>query len=130
MGRQLGHRPDKGAKVIHHRLINQHVSVCKKEYSFLRAGLPQAPYDLKRGECFSRAGRHYQQEPVLPFGNRLNCCIHRIGLVVARRFAGIVIALKDDLCLLIGQAFPGLVFHLQLVWGWKLVQPDFCFHGC
>ena len=65
-GRKLRHRGAEGTKIVHHRLVDQHVAVGQEQDALLAAGLPQPPDDLEGGVGLAGAGRHDQQDRSRP----------------------------------------------------------------
>ena len=78
---------------------------------FLRARLPKTPNNLERGVGLARAGRHNEQNTVVPFGDGLDRGVDRVHLIIARRFATSVveIILKHDPLGFRRQTLPGAV---------------------
>ena len=60
-------------KVLLDGLIYQNIPVCQIENLSLQSALQQPVYNLESRIGFSSSGCHYQQKPLLPFGN----CIYR-----------------------------------------------------
>ena len=114
-GAELGHRRAERAEVVDHRLVDQHVAVGQEQDALLAARLPQPPDDLEGGVGLAGAGRHDQQDAVLPLGDGLDRGVDGVDLVVARLLAAavVVIVLQDDLFLLGGQPLPGAVARPQ-----------------
>ena len=108
---QLGHRSAEGAKVVDHRLVDQHVAVGKEQDALPVTSLPQPPDDLEGGVGLARAGGHDEQDPILPFGDGFDRGVDGGDLVVARGLAPavLVIVLEDDLLGLRRQALPGAI---------------------
>ena len=106
-GAELRHRRAERPEVVHHRLVDQHVAVGEEQDALLAARLPQPPDDLERGVGLAGAGRHDEQDAVLPFANGLDRRVDGVALVVARRLAAAVVevVLQDDLFLLGARPF-------------------------
>ena len=47
MCRQLGHIAREWPEVVHHRLVDQHITIGQKQDALLLARFPKAPDDLK-----------------------------------------------------------------------------------
>ena len=69
-GAELGHRRAERPEVVDHRLVDEDVAVGEEQNPLLPSGLPEPPDDLKRGVGLAGAGRHHEQDAVLPFGDR------------------------------------------------------------
>ena len=109
---EFGHGRAKGTEIIHHRLIDENVTVGKKENALLPPRLPQSPDNLKGGVGLAGAGGHDKEDSVLALGDGFYRCVDRVGLIVARILAAAIlkIILQDDLLLLGRQSLPGAVF--------------------
>jgi len=114
IGRKLRHRRAKGAEVVHHRLVDQHIAVGEEQDALVAFRIPtlrfpQPPDDLEGGVGLARTGRHDQQNPVLAFGDGLNRRVDGIHLIVARLLSAsvVVVILKNDLLGFAVEPFPG-----------------------
>src|SRR4051794_31234806 len=57
VGREFCHRRAKRTEVVHHRLVDENVTVGEEQDALLSTRLPQAPDDLKRRAGLAGAGR-------------------------------------------------------------------------
>ena len=75
----LGHHRAEGLEIVGHGLVDQDVAVGQKEDALLEARLPQPPDDLKGGVGLAGAGRHDEQDAVLPPGDGLDGAVDGIS---------------------------------------------------
>src|SRR5262249_18263060 len=126
----LRHDAAEGLEVIRLGLVHQDVAIGKEEDPLLETGLPETPDDLERDESLSRAGRHHQQDAVLPFGDRFNDAVNRFGLVITRRLSAgvrVVVLLHHGLLNWI-DTLPPAVPRPQLSGRGELVEAQFPFN--
>ena len=85
-----------------HGLVNEDIAVSKEQDLFLSAGFPKAVDDLKSGIGLAGAGRHNEENAVLPTGNRINGAVDGDTLIVARSLITRlkIVRLSDELLLL------------------------------
>lgn len=74
----------KRLEVLLHGLVDKNVAVSKEQDLFLSAGFPKAMNNLERSISLASAGRHNEENAVLPTGNRINGAVDGDALIVAR----------------------------------------------
>ena len=113
--RELRHCRAERPEVVDHGLVDQHIAIGQKQDALLATGLPQPPDDLERGIGLAGAGRHDQQDAVVPLGDGLHGRVDGGDLVVPRDLAAVVeIVLEDDGFDLGRQTLPGAIACPQL----------------
>ena len=92
----------KRLEVLLHGLVNEDIAVSKEQNFFLSAGFPKAVNDLESGIGLAGAGRHHEENAVLPTGYCVNGAVDSDALIVARGLITRleIIRLSDELLLL------------------------------
>ena len=92
----------KRLEVLLHGLVNEDIAVSKEQDLFLATGFPKAVDDLKRSIGLAGAGRHNEENAVLPTGYRINGAVDGDTLIVARSLITRleIVRLGDELLLL------------------------------
>ena len=125
----LGHRAGEGLEVVALGLVDEDVAVGEEEDAAVGVRLPEAPDDLEGGVGLAGAGRHDEQDAVLPLGDGLDGAVDRRRLVVARLLAGVVVVLRVDRRDIGADAFPGQVALPECFGRREFAQRDLGFEG-
>ena len=126
VGRELCHRPAERAEIVDHRLVDEDVAVGQEQDALLASGLPQSPDDLEGGVGLAGAGRHHEQDAVLPLGDGFDRGVNGADLVIARALvaAVVVVVLENDFLRFGRQALPTAIARPQFAGRRKGVEPE------
>lgn len=116
------------SEILLDRLVHEVIAVCEVEDLTLQTAAEQAVNDLESGVGLAGAGRHDEQDAVLPTRDGIEGPVDGIALIVARRIGGLarVERLRDELLLFCIEALA--VVSLRLIACDERVHSRECIH--